>query len=146
MNLGFTGTREPLANAQLLSLGEWLKRQTDITQFLHGACVGADATATLLVKGHFGRLVEAHAYPGHIPSMTSEPAMSVSAIRHPPAHTLSRNRAIVEACDLLLACPKGPEEPRSGTWATVRYARKLGRPIVVIWPDGRVYDSREVES
>lgn len=141
MILGFTGTRDPISDAQAIALRQWLEANPP-TKFLHGACVGADAAAVLQVKAMYGRQVEAHAYPGHIPSMTSEPAASVS-IRHRSMHTLSRNRVIVEACDVLLAMPKGPEEQRSGTWSTVRYARKLGRPIVVIWPDGRVEDSRE---
>ena len=40
--------------------------------------------------------------------------------------------------DMLVACPKGPEEVRSGTWSTVRFARKRGKRIVIIMPDGTV--------
>jgi hypothetical protein len=37
-----------------------------------------------------------------------------------------------------------PDRPESsgraggGTWATVRYARKAGLPIAIIWPDGEI--------
>jgi outer membrane protein insertion porin family len=55
---------------------------------------------------------------------------------------LDRNRAIVDSCDVLIACPKGPEEQRSGTWATVRYARKQKKRIVIIWPDGEVTEEK----
>jgi hypothetical protein len=38
-----------------------------------------------------------------------------------------------------LACPRGyTEELRSGTWATIRYARKTGVPYVIIFPDRTV--------
>jgi hypothetical protein len=51
----------------------------------------------------------------------------------------SRNHDIVDETELLIACPgELAEAVRSGTWATVRYARKLGRPIVIFWPDGSV--------
>jgi arginase family enzyme len=49
---------------------------------------------------------------------------------------LERNEDIVRDTDFLIACPEGSEVMRSGTWATVRYARKKGRTIVVFWPDG----------
>jgi len=51
---------------------------------------------------------------------------------------LLRNHRIVDAVARMVACPKGEEELRSGTWATVRYARKCGKPVTIIWPDGVV--------
>ncbi len=51
----------------------------------------------------------------------------------------ARNRAVVDACDLLLACPPvAVEEPRSRTWTAVRYARRVGRPVVLVYPDGTI--------
>jgi hypothetical protein len=48
---------------------------------------------------------------------------------------LDRNRDIVDNCDLLIATPKETTEVlRSGTWSTVRYAKKIGKPIVIIEP------------
>lgn len=50
---------------------------------------------------------------------------------------MRRNQQVVDAVDLLIACPHGfVEVLRSGTWATVRRARKKGIPVWVIWPDG----------
>ena len=37
------------------------------------------------------------------------------------------------------------EQLRSGTWATVRHARKLKRPIVIINPDGTLLLERVPE-
>lgn len=52
---------------------------------------------------------------------------------------LDRNRDIVDVTMGLIAVPGGfEEELRSGTWSTVRYARRLGRPIKIVWPDGSV--------
>ena len=45
---------------------------------------------------------------------------------------LDRNRRLVDSADLLLAVYNG--ERRGGTAATVRYARKLGRRIIIIDP------------
>ena len=43
------------------------------------------------------------------------------------------------ATDTLVAAPKEDEEVvRSGTWATVRYARKAGRVVLVVRPDGTI--------
>lgn len=55
-----------------------------------------------------------------------------------PLPYLARNCVIVDEADILLACPKGPEEQRSGTWATVRYARKQNKRIVIVYPDGTI--------
>lgn len=49
------------------------------------------------------------------------------------------NREIVDESDVLIACPPiVDEEPRSRTWATVRYARSLDKEVVVIYPNGFV--------
>ena len=51
---------------------------------------------------------------------------------------LARNRDIVDVTTALLATPQGPEELRSGTWSTVRYARRQTKPLVIVWPNGVV--------
>ncbi len=52
---------------------------------------------------------------------------------------LARNRDIVNAADVLIAGPGGMEEiMRSGTWATVRYARKKQKPVIIVYPNGEV--------
>ena len=56
-----------------------------------------------------------------------------------PRPYLSRNKDIVRETDMLIATPAEAEEQRrSGTWSTIRFARKLGKPVFVIWPDGTV--------
>jgi predicted Rossmann fold nucleotide-binding protein DprA/Smf involved in DNA uptake len=55
-----------------------------------------------------------------------------------PDEYLKRNRAIVDGSEILVATPKEEdgEALRSGTWATVRYARKMGRVIYIVRPSG----------
>ena len=57
----------------------------------------------------------------------------------PKYHAL-RDRQIVDWSRVVVACPKCDREQRrgSGTWATVRYARKENKPIYIVYPDGRV--------
>ena len=57
----------------------------------------------------------------------------------PAKPPLDRNHDIVERCDLLIATPHTVEEQlRSGTWATIRYARKVHRPHYIIRPCGQL--------
>lgn len=56
-----------------------------------------------------------------------------------PEPPLDRNKKIVDDGTLLIACPKKfVEELRSGTWATIRYARKKNKDIIIIFPDGTI--------
>jgi hypothetical protein len=52
----------------------------------------------------------------------------------PEREYLQRNRDIVDATDVLLAAPDGPERVRSGTWSTVRYAYRAGRGVLLVMP------------
>jgi len=54
-----------------------------------------------------------------------------------PKEPLARNRDIVNMSDILIAAPgEKAEVLRSGTWATIRYARKMSRKLLVIYPKG----------
>lgn len=149
IRVGFTGTREGLTDAQKHAFGTWLYEKcfygTRMTEFHHGCCVGADALAARIVAEEAPMPFPAiHAHPSDLPPVWCDPnAMSVSSVQHQPKSPLERNRDIVAACDVLLACPKGPEELRSGTWATIRYARQVKRRIVIFWPDGTLTEEGE---
>lgn len=147
MRVGFTGTRAGLTAQQLLELNRWFSASVIInrlvSEFHHGCCVGADGSLAEIAHARrepgMGYLI--HAHPSDIPALTDEAALASADVTHPVRPPLDRNRDIVDACDLLLACPDGPERQRSGTWATVRYARKKRKRVVVFWPDGSVGDS-----
>jgi hypothetical protein len=99
----------------------------------HGMCVGADATFDEMLSYTHATV---YGHPANMPGLRA--ACPMVEVEHKPKPPLERNRDIVDASDWLIAAPKGPEEQRSGTWATVRYARKLGRPITIVWPDASV--------
>lgn len=138
--VGFTGTRDGMSDAQRSAVEDWLVNAylaQEPMRAAHGCCVGADAEFARIVRTACPR---AHivGWPSDMAGLTSKLACMCCDEIHDPQPPLIRNRCIVDECNTLLACPKGPEERRSGTWATVRYARKLGRPVVIFQPDGTV--------
>ncbi len=99
----------------------------------HGDAVGADAEAHDIAAA-LGLPVVIHP-----PSEDRQRAFKASPLVRAPRPYLKRNRAIVRESAMLIAAPAGAiEEHRSGVWSTVRYARRIGRPVRVILPDGRI--------
>jgi hypothetical protein len=135
MRVGFTGTREGCTPAQGGALAR-LICDMPITEFHHGCCLGADTEAvTHVTYHHVGVQVTAH--PCSLRAFFSQRAYRLSNAFCDVKPPLDRNHDIVDACEVLIACPKESAEVlRSGTWATVRYARKKGLRVVLILPDG----------
>lgn len=127
--LGFTGTKDGMTRAQYKVASVHLMQRWG--ELHHGDCVGADKQAHLSVIGTCTRVV---IHPADVP-----PHLRAGCIGHEvrdPKPPLERNRDIVDETACLLAAPDGPERLRSGTWATVRYALKTGKPVTIIMPDG----------
>ena len=101
------------------------------TSFIHGDCIGADAEAHSIAMSLKLEVLKRPSYLDNQRAFTEG-----GQIIADPERPLVRNKRIVEQCDVLLACPCGPEKLRSGTWSTVRYARNVGRDGLVIMPDG----------
>jgi hypothetical protein len=138
MRIGFTGTRDETTCEQHHALCSFVKRLTGVVEWHHGACVGADAEGVEVARNLLSG-VRVVAHPPDNDALVSFGALDCSDVILDPLPHLDRNHAIVEACDLLVACPKGPEQAQgSGTWATVKCARKLKKHIVIVWPDGTV--------
>ncbi len=139
MIIGFTGTQKGMTAAQKREVTGILARicdpLKDHNRFAHhGDCVGADAEFDLIA--HSLRWVT-----------IIHPASDVSESKK--AHTqehgwiakpaLIRNHDIVDVSELLIATPgQSTEVQRSGTWATIRYAHKVQKPLIVISPDGTI--------
>lgn len=135
MRIGFTGTRRGMTPAQKTAFRAFIERSRP-TAFRHGCCVGADADAAEIVREILGAAGIIIGHPSDIPAMTSRAAELSCGEVHPPEPPLDRNRIIVDHSEVLVACPNAPEKLRSGTWATVRYARRTEKRNVIIWPDG----------
>lgn len=101
-------------------------------EFHHGDCIGADAQAQTIVETFVG-------YDRiwiHPPIISTKRAWCRGEHILPVRPYLKRNHDIVDYCDILIACPRtSNEEMRSGTWATIRYARSKENVLVkIIWP------------
>lgn len=137
MILGFTGTKIGMTHEQKLLVRHQLLEMSP-ARVVHGDCVGADDDFDRIAV-QLGLLREL--YPSDATSYRArgdlrQPELLFAV--HEPAPPLRRNVLIVRSATQMLACPKGPEERRSGTWATVRRAVQDGKPVLVIWPDGNV--------
>lgn len=143
---GFTGTRDGMTSVQVMRFlaamsdlrGEW----GSAFELHHGCCVGADEQAVLMaralnVSGNFNIVIIGHP-PAEL-GLASDLAMKLSAQLRPAKPYIERNHDIVDETQHLIATPHTAiEKARSGTWATVRYSRKLGKSREVIGPAGEV--------
>ena len=128
--VGFTGTREGMTDAQKATVLEALGHYRAV-EVHHGDCVGADADFDKLARQH-GAVVIVH--PPEDPRLR---AYCTTAVVYPERPYLDRNRDIVDVSELLIATPKEDgERYKGGTWYTIHYARKAGRGVLVVWPDG----------
>ena len=135
MNIGFTGTRKGMTEYQKDVLDKmfwvWSRLEPQEIKFHHGGCVGADEQAHYLATKYGMTSV------CHWPTDRKFVAPITPHEHRDPKPYLDRNHDIVDETDYLIACPKSEVEiRRSGTWATVRYARKIGRPLLLIPPEG----------
>lgn len=134
-DFGFTGTQQSLPYAQQSALEEVLSDlyNEDYVWMHNGDCIGADATAAQLWRDMDGKV------HGHPPDIVWKRAKFQFDAQWEPKPYRQRNADIVLCSDILVACPKAMEEElRSGTWMTIRMARKSKVPIVIVWPDGSV--------
>ena len=127
MIVGFTGSRHGMTTEQQMLVREALL-SLEPTAVHHGDCVGADA--------EFHKIAL---------------ELKIKIVIHPPVdfkfrafcegaeeewtkrEYLERDRDIVECSDALIAAPKSKEEElRSGTWYTIRYARKTNKKVTIV--------------
>lgn len=128
MRAGVTGSRNGFArDAQREGVFKILSRADCLH---HGDCVGVDEECARAFRG------ETIAHP---PDNVSLRSSFFSDIIMPAKPYLDRNRDIISSIRYLTAAPDGfQEKRRSGTWATIRYAKKVGVPVFIVYPDGSV--------
>jgi len=138
MRLGFTGTREGMTKHQKKAFLEFIKSYNEPTyEFHHGDCIGSDLQAAKIVRETWGTGCKIIAHP---PLNSKHSANNMfSDIRLKEKNYLARNHDIVDMSTWLVATPfEGIERLRSGTWATIRYAQKIGKTVFVITPEGEI--------
>jgi hypothetical protein len=130
-HIGFTGTQLGMSAHQKETLRQVLTAATlqgDPVIFHHGDCVGADAEAHEIALAAGCEVII------HPPIRRIKRAYCQGAkeIREPKDY-IPRNHDIVDESIGLIASPKSnQEELRSGTWATVRYARKINKRVILL--------------
>lgn len=136
VEVGFTGTRNGMTFEQRKAFRA-LMRDSIVSKFCHGDCIGADEDAhRLLLKYEIVDWKQIYIYPCDIRSMR---AWCKSPNIAEPAKPLARNRVIVQNVNVMVATPSSmKEELRSGTWATIRYAKSIDTPVILILPDGSI--------
>jgi hypothetical protein len=138
-HLGFTGTRNKLSLPQFTSLRVMLQyyRARGFDYLHHGDCVEADEAAYEVWKSLKGLT---HCHPPE--DWTYRARTPHNDIMSPEKPFRERNKDIVNPSSVLIGCPKEMVEiTRSGTWATIRYARGARNgftPCVIIFPDGSI--------
>lgn len=131
--VSFTGTQEGMTKMQKACFRE-LIRAIKPERFIHGDCIGADEQAHRIVREELP-----DCFIGTRPcTIKNKRAFTDAEQLAEPEPPLDRNKKIVDDGEMLVGTPKGKEELRSGTWSTIRYARKKGRPIVIIDRDGNL--------
>jgi hypothetical protein len=127
IKIGFTGNRYGLRQDQKTQIEALLDKYNHIT-VSHGDCVGSDTDFHQLCISykytHPEKKITVHIYPPDNPRLRG---FNKGDVVMPEKPYLQRNMDIIKNCDLLIACPvdKNKEEQRSGTWSTIRQARKL---------------------
>lgn len=142
--IGFTGTRRGITiqqaaslHLQLSALARYFQAQGRGARGLHGSCVGADASFDrACARLGLGTVC----IPGTIDGKSDHRWLAKTAAveLEPPTPTLQRNRRIIELSDVMLACPDGEERMRSGTWSTIRKARRARKHGMIVMPSGKV--------
>jgi hypothetical protein len=138
--IGVTATRHGLTDPQLNRIGEIavaLKPKT----LRHGSCRGGDVEIARLLR----KLIPAIMIIAH-PGPDGDPFREDSGVDDevlPGKTHFARNRDIVNLSDTVLGAPLQIEwQPRGGTWYTLDFARKTGKPTWIVWPDGMDWTAR----
>jgi len=120
MKLGVTATRDGMSDEQKQDFHDFLIWE-DVGELHHGDCVGGDADAHEIAMEVGGIYIVVHP-----PTDPKHRAFCEGHEIRPEKPYLERNKDIVDETEQLFAAPRDRhvEERRSGTWHTIRYARR----------------------
>ncbi len=133
IKIGFTGNRYGLKQDQVEQIKLILDKYNNII-VIHGDCVGSDTDFhNLCIKyreTNLNKNINIHIYPPNNPSLR---AFNKGDLLMKEEPYLKRNLNIIKNSDILIACPidKNKEILRSGTWSTIRQAKKKNLPTYI---------------
>lgn len=137
IHVGFTGTQRGMAMPHMLSVRRVLAGLGRPLWAHHGDCIGADKDFHDLCRETCRGIVAG--ITGHPPDNPVKRAFCQFDVLLEPKPYLVRNHDIVDDTSIMIATPgEADEVVRSGTWATVRYARAQRRPLYLVLPSGEV--------
>lgn len=147
LHIGFTGTRHGMTEAQKLALREITADDAiahDYWAIHHGDCVGADAEFHAYMTSASDPQCIRIIHPGPIGENSAGCEIDERRDeRRSPAPHMQRNRCIVAQSAIMIAAPYEMEpQKRGGTWATIGFAKKAGKPLAILWPDGTITRER----
>lgn len=143
--IGFTGTQHGMNGYQMFTVKAILQDAwaRGFRFFRHGDCIGSDEQAHEIAYG-LGYMVTVHppinpnkrawmGFEDHMPFWTN-PGIRILVL--PAKDYIPRNHDIVDNSIEMIATPhESHEQLRSGTWATVRYARRCGKLKYLVLPN-----------
>lgn len=151
--VGFTGSSRVVHDEQWRAYATLFKTWVDngwVEEFHHGDCIFADARAHVYAQDlnistyiHPPKNPVKRAFCNALPSGFG-PKVTI----YPARDFLDRNRDIVRSTDVLCAISDTHSEKlRSGTWATIRAAKAMRKPVYIFYPDGllTVWDPHFIE-
>jgi hypothetical protein len=131
MKLGMTGNRNGMSNIAKVKLLDFLN-SNKISEVHHGDCLGTDHEFHDICSERNIKIII------HPPNNDKMRAFCKSDNILPEKKFLDRNHDIVNDIDILIAFPPTEKEViRSGSWATIRYAKKKNKQIFIIFPSGK---------
>ena len=142
MKIGFTGTRKGMTDIQkktliheLAGYKDWIKK---LKEHHNGMCKGSDKEFYYILRKELGYSGKVIFHPSNLKGTTFNlfcHGQDMILLEKP---SLERNHDIVNSVKVMFATPDGQERVRSGTWATIRYAKKKKVETYIIYPDGKV--------
>jgi hypothetical protein len=131
VKIGFTGNRKGLTPIQEEGIKAILDNYDNII-VSHGDCIGSDTDFHNLCMNYKNANIHKNIticiFPPNNPTLRAFNAGDLLMKEEP---YLTRNENIIKNSSILIACPidKNCEELRSGTWSTIRKARKYNLTI-----------------
>lgn len=130
IKFGFTGTRSGMNADQKTNISLMLDKLINMNCYIevhHGDCFGADTDFHNICLSKNIKIII------HPPTDTKLRSFCISQFIEKPKKYLDRNKRIVDDTDYLIACPYSFDEVlRSGTWSTIRYARKNNKSVLLL--------------